>query len=286
MRHRFTLVMVLVLGWVQWCRGEDVARPEAQDPVESPAVADTSVAGDPAVAHIPKPSGKEEFWKGWKQLPKDLVRDQKQMWLFPVSVARGKHLKPTFAVIGITAGLIALDPFPSKYFATTRSFDRFNKVFSGPNTARATYLVPLAFYGIGLVKRDFYAQKTFLVAGEAVITSEVLTSVMKDIDRRLNPNDVPIGGSFSDTWFKNKFEQRLIGGNGSFPSGHTIAAYSVATVYAKRYPNHRWIPWVAYGLAGLNGFSRITLGAHFTSDVFMGGALGYFIARQSVRDAH
>jgi membrane-associated phospholipid phosphatase len=35
-------------------------------------------------------------------------------------------------------------------------------------------------------------------------------------------------------------------------------------------------------LAGTIGFSRITLRAHFPSDVFLGGVLGYAIARYDV----
>jgi membrane-associated phospholipid phosphatase len=66
------------------------------------------------------------------------------------------------------------------------------------------------------------------------------------------------------------------------PSGHTIAAFSIATVFARRYGNHRWVPFVAYGLAGVVGFSRMTLSAHFASDVFMGAALGYSISRFAV----
>ena len=66
------------------------------------------------------------------------------------------------------------------------------------------------------------------------------------------------------------------------PSGHTIAAFSIATVVARRYRKHRWVPFVAYGLAGVVGFSRMTLSAHFASDVFMGASLGYSISRFAV----
>jgi membrane-associated phospholipid phosphatase len=70
--------------------------------------------------------------------------------------------------------------------------------------------------------------------------------------------------------------------NGSFPSGHTIAAFSVATVISRRYGNHKWVPYAAYGTAALIGFARITLSAHFMSDVFVGGVLGYSISRFAV----
>jgi membrane-associated phospholipid phosphatase len=39
---------------------------------------------------------------------------------------------------------------------------------------------------------------------------------------------------------------------------------------------------VAYGLAGLVGFSRVTLQSHFPSDVFAGAALGYVISHDIV----
>ena len=56
----------------------------------------------------------------------------------------------------------------------------------------------------------------------------------------------------------------------------------MATVIASRYHNHRWIPWVMYGMATAISFSRVTTSAHFPSDVFLGAALGYTITRFEV----
>ena len=120
-------------------------------------------------------------------------------------------------------------------------------------------------------------RRTALLAGEAVANSEILTTVFKDVDRRLRPAAIPAAGNFADTWFKDNTHN--FHSNGSFPSGHTIAAFSIATVIARRYGNHRWVPYVAYGGAALVAFSRVTLSSHFVSDVFMGGALGYSISR-------
>ena len=58
--------------------------------------------------------------------------------------------------------------------------------------------------------------------------------------------------------------------------------FSVATIVARRYGKHKWVPYVSYGVAALVGFSRITLSAHFVSDVFVGGALGYSVSRFAV----
>jgi len=49
-------------------------------------------------------------------------------------------------------------------------------------------------------------------------------------------------------------------------------------VFAERYRSHRWVPWVAYGLAGVVGLSRLNVQAHFPSDIFLGAALGYSIS--------
>ena len=66
----------------------------------------------------------------------------------------------------------------------------------------------------------------------------------------------------------------LVSERASFPSGHAVGAFALAAVFSARYRDHRWVPWVAYGVATLVGFSRITLQSHFPSDVFAGSVLG------------
>lgn len=230
-------------------------------------------ASPPRIFAAPTPS---ERPVSWKQLVPNILQDQKHIWLFPVHVAEGKHLKPTAGLLLATAGLVALDPHTAPYFRRTDSFMGFNRDFSGQRTAIGTTLVPLSFYALSLARKDSYGQRTALLAGEAVADAEILTTVMKNVDRRLRPSDIPPNGDFSHTWFKT--HGRLLSGRGSFPSGHTIAAFSVATVFADRYRKHRWVPYVAYGLAGFVGFTRVPLQAHFVSDVFAGAALGYVVA--------
>jgi membrane-associated phospholipid phosphatase len=220
----------------------------------------------------------------WKLLVPNILHDQKPIWLFPATVAHGRHWKPITGFLVATAGLVALDPHDAPYFRRTSSFAGFNKDFSGSNTALGTAIVPLSLYVVGVLRKDYYAQHTSLLAGQAVADVEILTIVLKDLDHRLRPSDVPTNGSFSDTWFEG--HGSVIRGNGSFPSGHTIAAFSIATVFADRYRRNRWVPWVAYGLAGVVGFSRLTLQAHFPSDVFAGAALGYVVSHYVVLGSH
>jgi membrane-associated phospholipid phosphatase len=64
------------------------------------------------------------------------------------------------------------------------------------------------------------------------------------------------------------------GGGSSFPSGHTSAAFSMATSIAL--DNKKWYIIVpAYTWAGLVGYSRIHLGVHYPSDVIAGAAVGF-----------
>jgi len=229
-------------------------------------------------------TGQQERAISWKLLVPNLVHDQKAIWLSPAEVVRGRHWKPAAALLLATAALVALDPHDTPYFRRTNTFSGFNNSFSGRNTGLGTALLPLSFYAVGLARRDPYAQHTSLLAGEALADAEILATVMKSVDRRLRPSDLLPNGDFSDTWFKRRGP--FISGRGSFPSGHTIAAFSVATVFANRYHRHRWVPWVAYGLAGLVGFSRVSLQSHFPSDVFAGGALGYVVGHYVVLHQH
>lgn len=65
--------------------------------------------------------------------------------------------------------------------------------------------------------------------------------------------------------------------NTSFPSGHSAGAWSVATIYAKKFgKKNKLVPIVAYGLATITSWSRIHDGAHWGSDVVLGATIGYF----------
>jgi membrane-associated phospholipid phosphatase len=230
-----------------------------------------------ANASPPPASGRDV---SWARLFPNIASDQKRIWLFPTQLARGRHLLPTLALLGATAILIQTDSHTAPYFRKTTTFSGFNSVFTGRATELGTFIAPVALWGGGLIARNSYARHTALLAGEAVGDSEILTAVMKDIDNRKRPAAYPPNTRMNDSWFNGPGS--WIRGRGSFPSGHAIAAFSVATVIARRYPRQKWLPYVAYGLASAVGFSRMTLSSHFPSDVLMGGALGYSIARFAV----
>lgn len=66
----------------------------------------------------------------------------------------------------------------------------------------------------------------------------------------------------------------------SFPSGHTTVAFAAAAGLVRE-THSRWIPFVAYPLAGLVGWSRVHDGWHWPSDVVAGAALGVWSAEKT-----
>jgi membrane-associated phospholipid phosphatase len=135
---------------------------------------------------------------------------------------------------------------------------------------------------VGWLRKDSYAQDTALLAGEAVADGFILDLPFKAITGRKQPLDYMGNGPYSDSFFNGPHNPFSSGG---FYSAHAMAATAVATVIARRYRNHRWVPYVAYGLAGAISFSRITRSDHFPADVFFGGAMGYVISRYAVLPA-
>jgi hypothetical protein len=216
----------------------------------------------------------------WRKLPGNFLHDQKDMWLFPVKLAEGHHWLPTALVVGGTAAFIASDPETMPHFRQTTAFHGFNRVFTSTVSGGIIAAVPATFYAASLIRKNSYDQGTALLAGEAVVDDAVLMVVVKSITQRLRPTDIAASGNYSDTFFQSG--KSPIGKGTSFPSGHALMSFSVATVFARRYRQHRWVPFVAYGLASVISFSRVTTGAHFPSDVFIGAALGYVIARYDV----
>jgi membrane-associated PAP2 superfamily phosphatase len=236
--------------------------------------------GFPAASPTPPLQAAVDRPVSWKLLLPNVLKDQERIWSYPAKVVEGRNWIPTAVILGTAASLVALDPVEGSYFHSTSTFHGFNNVFSSNNTVYGTIAAPASLYLAGLLRKDSKMKRTALLSGEAVADAEIVTTFLKDATRRVRPANISTHGNFSDSWFESGGSP--IRGNGSFPSGHTIAAFSIATVVARRYANHRWVPYAAYGAAALVGFSRLTLSAHFTSDVFIGGALGYSISRFAV----
>ncbi|MEZ4417066.1 MAG: phosphatase PAP2 family protein [Gemmatimonadota bacterium] len=81
------------------------------------------------------------------------------------------------------------------------------------------------------------------------------------------------------------------GGYTSFPSGHTTAAFAMASALSAELSD-RWprlapiAPTVLYTAASLTGFARVYHDRHWLTDVVAGAMLGRWVGLQVVRHAH
>ena len=134
----------------------------------------------------------------WKELPTNILDDQKHIWLFPSRLERKRVWIPTAIILGATAGLIALDAHDAPYFRRTSTFNGFNNVFTGNATAIGTVIAPVSLYAGGLLRRDSKMQQTALLAGEAVVDTEILATVLKDATKRVRPAAFGANQNFAD----------------------------------------------------------------------------------------
>src|SRR4051812_45063684 len=207
---------------------------------------------------------------------RNILRDQAAIWTSPFRAGRGdvKWIAP----LGLsTAALIATDRHTAGELAeggghSTRL--RVSKDISYGGSLYATGGIAATFYVIGRAADNPRARETGLLGAEALIDSGIVTEVLKAVSQRPRPPVDDASGEFFD-------------GGASFPSGHATSAWSLATVIAKEYGQHRpLVRFTAYGLATAVSLSRYTGRNHYLSDVLVGSALGYGIGRYVYRTHH
>lgn len=188
----------------------------------------------------------------------------------------GRDWLNTGMVIGVTSGLFFAD-------ADVRNLARRNKSAVGDAGAAVGNVLgnplytlpPLGlFYLYGHLNEDLKARRASLLAVESLAISGAFTWALKVTAQRPRP----FSGESPGAW--NGPSLRMSGT--SFPSGHTTAAFSIASVLAEEYGNQSYVPPIAYGLATLTGLARIYDDKHWASDVFFGGAIGYFVGKAVV----
>ncbi len=116
-----------------------------------------------------------------------------------------------------------------------------------------------------------HSRESGLLAGQALANSLIVGEALKLVFQRPRPN-APNAGSFG-------------AGGASFPSVHSLAAWSMASVIAREYPGPL-TKLLVYGAATGISFSRITAREHFPSDVVVGSTLGYLIGGHVYRAHH
>lgn len=202
------------------------------------------------------------------RMPRYILQDQKHIWTSPFHTSKS-DLKWWAIFGGATAALIATDHWTVKQLPNSSS--QVSVSTWGSRVGAAYSLIPISagFYFIGTASHNDRFRETGLICFETLIDSNVVVETMKLATNRARPDESDGKGHFED------------GPNGrlqsSFPSGHAITIWSMASVIAHQYPHKHIVPIIAYGLATTVVAARVGARKHFPSDVVAGSAMGWFI---------
>ena len=180
--------------------------------------------------------------------------------------------------LGIVAGAGVLaytqDEKIQEYFVAHQSetADNLSKYIFEPYGRFAPVIIGGLYLGGRLVKDNRLAG-TSLTAAKALIISSVGANIVKQLTHRHRPyqDDIPDHANWDGPFSSYEYN--------SFPSGHSTAAFSMATVYALEYSSTIWVPVLSYTLAAGTAVSRLYDNKHWASDVVIGSALGFVTGR-------
>ena len=121
---------------------------------------------------------------------------------------------------------------------------------------------PVVLYSIGMIQKDSLVKKKAVFVGETFLVSAFITVASKQIIKRERPYNRYL--ELDPVVFENSY---------SMPSGHTSTAFATATSLSLAYP--KWyVIAPSFVWAGSVGYSRMHLGVHYPSDVFIGALVG------------
>jgi hypothetical protein len=205
-----------------------------------------------------------------KHVFRDFAQDQKAIWTSPfhVKLVDAEWLVP-FG--GAAAAMFATDTEVSKHLNSSPSR------ITTSNTLANYGIASLAAAGGGMylwghLTHNDHMRETGFLTGEAAADALAATYALKYTLGRERP-------------LQDDFQGQFFHGGDSFPSEHSSAAWSIASVIAHEYPGPL-TSVVSYGLAAAISSSRITAQQHFPSDVLIGSALGWFIGQEVYRHHH
>jgi membrane-associated phospholipid phosphatase len=214
----------------------------------------------------------------------DFLRDAGEIWTYPLHI-RTRDILPIASFAVLTGLLIGNDESIRKEIWDYRTSHAWVKAVSPVLTEMGSFCAwGVAAALLFLSRAGSKGLETGILASSAILQSGLLVTVLKGLFGRQRPfwdNGVdrwngPVG-----------FFDRIASGNygryDSFPGGHSITAWSLATVLAMQYGGeHLWVPILAYTTATGVALSRVTEGKHWLSDCVVGSVLGYVVGRMVV----
>lgn len=136
-------------------------------------------------------------------------------------------------------------------------------------------------YAISAINKDCRLRNVSLAALQSFIYAEVASAGIKVLTCRTRP--IEVNGQQSTINSHNWEGPFATFESTSFASGHSMRAFALASTVAGFYPDKTWVGIVSYSLATATSVGRVISKEHWTSDVIVGAALGYFIGRGVVK---
>ncbi len=208
------------------------------------------------------------YFHPFVRMPKYILSDQKAIWTSPFHTSK-KNAK-WWVIFGAgTGALIATDKYvarnaPNPHWLQTLGSDV--SYLGDPYT-----LIPIgaAFYFGGTATGHDHLREAGLLSFEALSNVTIMELALKSVFDRQRPDEGHGNGEF---WASASPRY-----NSSFPSGHAILTFAMASVFAHEYRHTLWVKILAYGYAGGVMGARLAANKHFPGDVLAGGAMGWFV---------
>jgi hypothetical protein len=190
--------------------------------------------------------------------------DQKRLYLAPFEPHNFKW--DALLLVG-TGAFIAAD----RHIENNISHANFKVYQATSNTALGGLAGSLAaIYIYGIKPEHGHARETGNLELETLINTFLIYTPMQLIFARQRPDEGNNHGDF--------FKHHAI--NTSFPGGHAMFTWAMASVLADEYPKP-WARVLSYGAAFTVTFSRFMARDHWSSDMFIGTGLGIAIAENT-----
>lgn len=143
---------------------------------------------------------------------------------------------------------------------------KFKDKYLGANSSfitPVTVAVPASLLIGGVITGNKQLTKDAIYVTGSYLLSGAVTTILKKSIARKRPCDQ----------YQDIVIRQTTHGGGSFPSGHTSAAFNLATSLSLRY--HKWyVIAPSYLYAASVGWARMYQGVHYPSDVLVGAIVG------------